>query len=129
MELSARIASIRKQMGLSQEKFGDLVNMSQRSVAAWESGERTPSYPVLVDLADKLGLSVDYLMGRSDLPKTVKSPTAEGDEARMDIINRIQHLQEPALPYLSAFLKGLEAGQEIASPSPAAPDPSSGSAG
>ena len=42
MDLSTRIVQIRKQMGLSQEKFGELVNMSQRSVAAWESGDRTP---------------------------------------------------------------------------------------
>ena len=47
MELSARIAAVRKSLGLSQEKFGEMVNMSQRSVAAWESGERTPSFATL----------------------------------------------------------------------------------
>ena len=59
----------------------------------------------------------------------IKTPTAEGDGLMLDIINRIQRLPDPALDRLSDFLDGLEAGQEIASPSPAAPDPSSGSAG
>lgn len=66
MDLSTRIVQIRKQMGLSQEKFGELVNMSQRSVAAWESGDRTPSFATLSDLADKLDVTVDYLLGRTD---------------------------------------------------------------
>lgn len=66
MVLPARIISLRKSMGLSQEKFGDLVNMSQRSVAAWESGERSPSFSTLSAIADKAGVTVDWLLGRTD---------------------------------------------------------------
>ena len=43
MDFSVRIAAVRKQMGLSQEEFSELVNMSRRTVAAWESGDRTPA--------------------------------------------------------------------------------------
>ena len=35
------------QKKLTQEKVGEMVNMSQRSVANWESGERLPSIPTL----------------------------------------------------------------------------------
>ncbi len=129
MDLSARIASIRKQMGLSQEKFGELVNMSQRSVAAWESGERTPSFPVLLELADKLHVSVDYLTGRSNDSDNKEKPAVSDNELMENIISRIQVLQEPALSRVSDFLLGLEAGQEIASAAQAAPDPDGEPAG
>lgn len=125
MELSSRIAHIRKQMGLSQEKFGELFNMSQRSVAAWESGERTPSYPVLLELADKLGVSVDYLVGRSEAPKIKKEPTASGSELMENIISQVQTLSEPELIQVSAFLSGLAVGRGISAAAQAAPDPAS----
>ena len=59
MDFSDRIAAIRKGRHLSQEKFGELVNVSQRTVAAWESGERLPSLAVLGDLSAVLNVSVD----------------------------------------------------------------------
>lgn len=127
MDLSTRIVQIRKQMGLSQEKFGELVNMSQRSVAAWESGDRTPSFATLSDLADKLEVTVDYLLGRTD-DKKKKQPAAYDGELMDDIILRLRELPDPALYRVSDFLDGLEAGQEIAKQTQAQPDPDDGSA-
>jgi transcriptional regulator with XRE-family HTH domain len=68
MDLATRILAIRTRMGLSQEKFGELVGKSQRTVAAWESGSRAPSFATLCELADALDVSVDYLLGRTEIP-------------------------------------------------------------
>jgi transcriptional regulator with XRE-family HTH domain len=124
MMFPQRIAAIRKELKLSQEKFGELANVSQRTIAFWESGERMPSHTTISTLADRLDVSVDYLLGRTENAKNNKSPTADGDGTRLEIINRIQQLPDPALVRLSDFLTGLEAGQEISSPAAAAPDPS-----
>ena len=123
MDLPARIVSIRKQMGLSQEKFGEMLNMSQRSVAAWEAGERTPSFATLSDLADKLNVSVDYLLGRTDERKSSKKekPAVQDGELVADIIARIQALPNEALFRVSDFLDGLQAGQAVAEVGAAAP--------
>ena len=110
-------------MGLSQEKFGELVNMSQRSVASWESGDRTPSFSTLIELADKLDTSVDYLLGRTNK----KQPAAKNGELLADIIARVQDLPDSALPFVSAYLDGIQAGQEIAQADAADPDPAAGS--
>lgn len=123
MDLPARIVSIRKLMGLSQEKFGEMLNMSQRSVAAWEAGERTPSFATLSDLADKLNVSVDYLLGRTDERKSTKKekPAVQDGELVAAIIARIQALPNEALFRVSDFLDGLQAGQEVAGAEAAAP--------
>ena len=126
-----RIAAIRKEMKISQEKMGELAGVSQRSVAFWESGERMPSHATIAALADRLGLSVDYLLGRTDVRSEAnkKQPAADHGELLQNIIARVQDLPDPALSRLSDFLEGLEAGQEISAPAPAAPDPDGGSAG
>ena len=125
MTFPDRIAAIRKDLKLSQEKFGELANVSQRTVAFWESGERMPSHTVIASLADRLNLSVDYLLGRTDKkPSTIKNqPTVSDDELKKSIIARIQTLPDPALHRVADFLSGLEAGQEVAAAAQAAPDP------
>ena len=116
-------------MKLSQEKFGELVNVSQRTVAFWESGERMPSRVSVSCIADRLGVSVDYLLGLSDEKSNKKQPSVHHGELLENVIARVRDLPDPALSRLSDFLEGLAAGQEIASPSPADQDPGSGSAG
>ncbi len=129
MTFPERISAIRKEMKLSQEKFGELVNVSQRSVAFWESGERMPSHATISSLADRLNVSVDYLLGRSDEKAIKKQPAVQHGELVENIIARVRDLPDPALSRLSDFLEGLAAGQEIAAPAPADQDPCAGSAG
>lgn len=84
MDLSNRIVEIRNRLNLSQEKFGELVGKSQRTVAAWEAGTRTPSFATLCALADVLNVSTDYLLGRTEIPNiyldTKKDPSPEDRE-------------------------------------------------
>lgn len=122
MDFSVRIAAVRKQMGLSQEEFSELVNMSRRTVAAWESGDRTPSFSTLSDVADKLNVSVDFLLGRSDV-QNKKQPAVQDGELLDKIITRLRDLPDPALSRVSIFLEGLQAGQEISKEAQAENDP------
>lgn len=121
MDFAERITAIRKGRHMSQERFGELVNMSQRTVAAWESGERLPSLTVLADLADLLNVSVDYLIGNE------KKPTVNDDGLLAKTLSRVQTLSDPALLRVQDFLDGLEAGQAIGSAPPAAQESAAGS--
>jgi transcriptional regulator with XRE-family HTH domain len=124
-----RIAAVRKEMKFSQEKFGDLAGVSQRTVAFWEAGERMPSHATISTLADRLGVSVDYLLGRADKKPQKKQLAAQDGELLKNIIVRIQSLPDPALCRVSDFLDGLQAGREVAEEGAADPDPAGGSAG
>ena len=127
MDFSQRFIALRKQRKLTQEKVGELVNMSQRSVSNWESGERSPSIPTLIELSNKFNVSVDYMLGCTDVPeRQKKQPADQDDELLRNIILRIQDLSDPALSRVSDFLDGLQAGQEVAEAAAAAPDPDGG---
>lgn len=123
MTFAQRIAAIRKKRKLSQEKLGELAGVSQRSVAFWESGARMPSNAVLTDLAQRLDVSVDYLLGLSDEPKRKEPAVISDDELLADVISRIQDLPDPALSRVADFLDGLQAGREVAAAQAAPPDP------
>lgn len=114
MTFPERIAAIRKEMKFSQEKFGELAGVSQRTVAFWEAGERMPSHATISGLADRLGVSVDFLLGRTDLNTEKKQPAVQNGELLDRIISRIRVLPDPALSRVSDFLDGIQAGQEVA---------------
>lgn len=117
MPFPDRITAIRKELKLSQEKFGELVGLSQRSIAAWEAGERTPSHAVLTDLADKLDVSVDYLLDRSD-DRKIKEP-ASNDELRYRTYNKMINLPEPVLVRILDLIDAIQSSQASGSTSPA----------
>lgn len=123
MDLSERIVLLRKQRKLTQEKVGEMVNMSQRSVANWESGERFPSIPTLIELSEKFNVSVDYMLGCTDNPEKQKQPAVQDGELLEKVIVRLRNLPDPALTRVSDFLDGIQAGQEAAAEQAAAPGP------
>ena len=70
MERYRRIRDLREDRDLTQEKVGEAVNLPQRTYAYYESGQRMIPPHVLCALADFYGVSVDYLLERTDRPET-----------------------------------------------------------
>lgn len=61
-----RLLNIRKQLNLSQEKFGKILNLNQRTYASYENNERTINILILLNIAKKFNYSLDYLIGRNN---------------------------------------------------------------
>lgn len=53
---------------MSQVTLAMELNMNQNSISRYENLEREADYETLVRFADYFGVSLDYLMGRSDTP-------------------------------------------------------------
>lgn len=63
--VGARIKARRKQMGLTQAEVAQKLGIASQSVTNYESGKTDPSIRNLISLAAVLGVSTDYLLGRS----------------------------------------------------------------
>ena len=61
-----RIKDLREDSDLTQSQIGEKLNLPQRTYAYYESGERMLPPHVLCALADFYGVSVDYLLERTD---------------------------------------------------------------
>lgn len=63
MQISKRIAELREQAGMSQSALARAIGSSQSAISQIEAGERNPSYDMLRQVAEALGVSVPYLAG------------------------------------------------------------------
>lgn len=69
-----RLKELRLKKHISQVKLAMDLNMNQNSISRYETGEREADYKTLVVFADYFGVSVDYLLGRTDNPQMAKEP-------------------------------------------------------
>ncbi|MBP2629513.1 MAG: helix-turn-helix domain protein [Firmicutes bacterium] len=60
-----RLKQLRENKNYTQEEVGDWFNMGKSTVSQWENG-RIPHATILDILASKLGVTIDYLLGRTD---------------------------------------------------------------
>ena len=56
-------------MNLSGEEFGNRLNVSKTAVSNWENGNRVPDTDALSRIADLGDVSIDWIFGRTDVPK------------------------------------------------------------
>ena len=62
MKLYEKIIKLRKEKGLSQEEFGNAINVSRQAVSKWESEQTKPDIDKLKDIAKFFDVSYDYLL-------------------------------------------------------------------
>ena len=59
-----RLKELREEEGLSRAELAKKLNVSVRLISYWENGERECSFDMLIQLADLLNTTTDYLLGR-----------------------------------------------------------------
>lgn len=64
------LAKLRKEKNLSQYKLAELMNFSRGQIANYEQGSREPDFETLERFADFFEVSIDYLLGRSNEPRS-----------------------------------------------------------
>lgn len=66
MKLAERMKELRTERNLSQGKLAADLHIGIATYCRYEQGMREPTASVLDRMADYYGVSVDYLLGRSD---------------------------------------------------------------
>lgn len=66
LTLADRIKSLREHSGMTQAEIARQLGISRAGVNAWEMGLSVPSTSYIVVLAQKFGVSTDYLLGVED---------------------------------------------------------------
>ena len=64
--MSSPLKELRKEKGLSQIAVQMQTGIEQALISKYENGERVPPTETLMQLADFYGVSMDYIMGRTD---------------------------------------------------------------
>lgn len=62
LQIGSNIAAYRKRMGLTQAGLAEKLNYTDKAVSKWERGESIPDVLTLMDLAQKLNVTVNELI-------------------------------------------------------------------
>lgn len=71
--IGEKLKKLRTEKGLSQLEFSSILNISNTTLSMYESNKRIPSDDIKKKLADFFNVSLDYLMGISELKNTTDS--------------------------------------------------------
>ena len=80
MNFGDNMMLLRKQKKLSQSALGKLIGTSGDVIGRYERSDIKPSIDVVIKIADTLEISIDYLIGRSNI------------ELDKDVIERLQRI-------------------------------------
>ncbi len=73
-QLGGRIRTLRKNMGLKQAQFAQLVGMSRDAIGLMERGEKLPRLESICKIADKLNISLSRILDFDKATAQEKKP-------------------------------------------------------
>lgn len=68
-----RLKSLRKEKNVTQAQIAAILDYGYTAVANYEAGKNEPSIENLIRIADFFGVSLDYLVGRSEVKNELES--------------------------------------------------------
>lgn len=67
------LKELRKQKGLTQEQFAEIVNVSNRTVSRWENGNNLPDLDILIEISDYYEIDLrELLNGERKVRKCIR---------------------------------------------------------
>lgn len=106
-----RIRQCRVEAGFSQKYVAISLGVSPPTVCDWETGKKNPNHKNIDKLADLLNVSVDYLIGRTDIRNAdiKEKHAANGSELDEKLISLLCDLSPSEVQRVQDFVAGLKA--------------------
>lgn len=68
--LGNRIKILREELGLKQEELAKQLSVSPSTIGMYEINKREPNNELIIKLANFFNVSIDYLLGKTDVRNT-----------------------------------------------------------
>ena len=110
-----RLKQLRKQHNITQEQLAKIIGVERSSIGKYEGKSRIiPSDDVKYKIAQFFGVTVEYLLGHTDIP--IETNAADLSKEEYDVILMLRELtesgQELVLDYLRLILSKREYRKE-----------------
>ena len=79
MDFALRVKQLRKNKHLTGEQLGNILGITKTGISYWENGRSVPDNEMLLKLADFFDVSIDYLLGKTDIETKIDKSTYYGD--------------------------------------------------
>ena len=67
-----KVRELRISKGISQKNFAAMLNVPANTYNQWENGKRQPDFEILAQIADYFEVTIDYLLGKTNVPNNSK---------------------------------------------------------
>lgn len=74
-----RLKSLRKEGKMKQNELAGLLGMAQNTISQYEQGLREPDNDTLKTISDIFNVSIDYLLGKTDIPNAESGEAFDPD--------------------------------------------------
>jgi len=101
-----RLKELREERRLSQEGLALKLNVSQSTISAYEVGDRTPDLETLTAIAHFFDVSLDYLVGLSNLKRQIKQ--SDLTAAELEHLHVYRQLSSNDQEKVAAYIEGLQ---------------------
>lgn len=91
MTISQRILEIMEKKHIKQKTLADYTGISTSAISDWKKKGTNPSVDKIVAISECLGVSVDYLLGRTDKPNNIQS-TKQQDQVTTELLRVFENL-------------------------------------
>lgn len=98
MQFGDRLKELREEKDIKQSELAKIFNISASTIGMYEQNRRTPDYSILSSIADFFDVSVDFLLGRTNIRNYEENTIA----AHTD--NRTQQLSDEDKKQLDDFI-------------------------
>lgn len=78
-----RLKDIREDEDLKQTDIADLLNITRQQYQLYESGKREIPFHSVIEIANKLKISIDYIAGRTNDKKGLSKSTLTDQETEL----------------------------------------------
>lgn len=83
--------------------------VSDSTIISYINGQKIPSLPTLISIADFLNVNIDYLLDRTDNPMKIDDlKILDGNEELSLLVKNIMELPEAKQQLVMAYVQGLQ---------------------
>ena len=105
------IKAAREKQGLTQQECAELFNVKLRAWQTYEQGVSEPKFEVLCKIADKFGVTTDYLLGRDSQKSNELTPTQREEIATQKWLSLDKEKRDALLQMMETCIKTFEAAE------------------
>lgn len=105
------LKNLRKERNLKQEEVAQILGITRAAFGHYEKGLREPDFATLQKLSDFFGVSIDYILGNTEVRTVLpgETPLTDGEKALLDLFNRVpKEQQQLVLDMVAVALKNLK---------------------
>ena len=101
-----RMSELREAKGMSAREAAKQIGVPPTTYHNWEKGEREPNSDMLIKLADFFGVSIDYMIGRSEERAAKHLTAATGEED--DLLRLFRRMSDDGKAALLAVARAIK---------------------